>query len=136
MGIHDAIRQAERVLVASNVPGGSALATHGEVDPRWHAILEVGEYIETHPDEVWAFIRRWGTHPDDDIRAAIATCLLEHLLEHHFERFFPLVEQAAEHPRFADTFSLCWKFGQAQQPINAARFDALRQALASRRARR
>ena len=105
----------------------------GEVDARWQVLIEVADFVKTHPDEIWPFVRRWGSSPDEDIRAAIATCLLEHLLEHHFERVFPLVEQAVLHPLFADTFSLCWKFGQSELPGNAARFDRLRKQLAEGR---
>jgi hypothetical protein len=30
-------------------------------------------------------VLKWGSHEDEDVRAAIATCLLEHLLEYHFK---------------------------------------------------
>jgi hypothetical protein len=96
-------------------------------------MTDVADFVRSSPDDIWPFVERWGSTGDDEVRAAIATCLLEHLLEHHFERIFPLVEQAVGNPRFADTFSLCWKHGQSALPANAARFDRLRQALADRR---
>jgi hypothetical protein len=105
----------------------------GQVDPRWMALIEVGDLIEQSPEDVWPFVLRWGSHPDDDVRAAVAACLLEHLLEFHFEKYFPLVQQAVADPLFADTFSLCWKFGQAEIPANAARFDVLLRETALRR---
>ena len=105
----------------------------GSIDPRWLALIEVGDLIENHPDDVWPFVLRWGSHPDDDVRAAVAACLLEHLLEYHFERYFPLVQQAVMDPLFADTFSLCWKFGQAELPANSDRFDRLVRETAARR---
>jgi hypothetical protein len=121
--VHDVIAAAERILPGKEAP-------EGELDPRWQAIIEVGEFIETAPEEVWAFILRWGSHPDEDLRAAIATCLLEHLLDADFERFFPLVEERTlQEPLFADTFTKCWKFGQSRVPHNTARFDALRRRL-------
>ena len=41
---------------------------------RWQAIIDVGEYIESGPELIWEFVAHWGTHPQDDLRMAIATC--------------------------------------------------------------
>jgi hypothetical protein len=122
VGVHEAIRHANALL-----PGEPA---HEGADPRWQAIIAVGEHIESEPEAVWSFIRRWGGHRQEDLRAAVATCLLEHLLEHHFAAYFPRVEQAAlGEPLFADTFRRCWHFGQAEVKGNAERFEALRERL-------
>jgi hypothetical protein len=95
------IASAEQIL-----PG--VAAPDGDDDPRWQAIIEVSNFIEAEPEPIWAFIVRWGSHPDADLRDAIATCLLEHFLEHHFEQYFPLVEaRAAEDGLFAHTFCMC-----------------------------
>jgi hypothetical protein len=60
---------------------------------------------------------------------AVATCLLEHLLQHHFDRFIARVEDdAMASAQFADTVSHCWKFGQAEEPSRAARLDRLMSA--------
>jgi hypothetical protein len=67
------------------------------------------------------------SHEDDDLRAAIATCLLEHLLEYHFDLIFPRVETAVKsNARFARTAAQFWKFGEAEHPKRAERFDRLR----------
>jgi hypothetical protein len=125
MDVHQAIREAEAVL--PGVP-----APEGQLDPRWQAIIAVGEFIESDPDAVWEFIRRWGVGKDEDLRDAIATCLLEHLLEHHFAAYFPLVEHLAlSGGLFADTFRRCWQLGQAEEPANAERFNAPRTRLSS-----
>lgn len=114
-----AIQRAETLL-----PGQRA--EQHSIDPRWQAIIRVGEFIGSHPDEVLEFALRWGKHAQKDLRAAIATCLLEHLLEHHFERVFPRVRTAAlTSRRFADTFSGCWKFGQTNKSANSRQFDTL-----------
>ena len=123
-----AIAEAERLLTRPP-------ASDGHIDLRWKALIDVADYVRSHPDDVWQFVLRWGMDDHDDVRAAIATCLLEHLLEHHFDHIFPLVEDAVVNPRFADTFCLCWKFGQSALPPNAGRFDRLRHELAERRAR-
>jgi hypothetical protein len=120
MTLREAIAHAEAVLPGTPAP-------EGERDERWQRIIEVGTYIRDEPEPVWEFVARWGAHEQEDLRTAIATCLLEHLLEHHFALLFPRVEQLADiEPRFADTFTQCWKLGESLSPENAARFDALR----------
>ena len=90
------------------------------------AIIAVADFIETEPEAVWSFARKWGAHPDDDLRMAISTCVLEHLLEHHFEVFISRVEEAARvDPLFASMVTNCWKLGQSEEPTRAARFDRL-----------
>jgi hypothetical protein len=126
MSVGDPIREAEALL-----PG---VPSEEEKDPRWQVIIAIEKYIESEPEEVWSFIRRWGGHADEDLRTAIATCLLEHLLEYHFAAYFPQVQQAAlADPRFAHTFLLCSQFGQSEEPENAARFAALKGHLLERK---
>lgn len=119
MTVTEAIRQANMLL-----PGRAA--PDGQTDPRWQAIIAVGEFVKSDPDAVWRFTRRWGSHRNADLRTAIATCLLEHLLERHFDLVFPRVERLARTSKhFGDTVACCWKFGQAKRPRNAARLERL-----------
>lgn len=123
MTILQAIRKAERVLPGRQAP-------QGELDPRWQAIIAIGDHIEHHPDVVWLFTRKWGAHANADLRTAVATCLLEHLLEHHFDRIFPLVSEACRQSvRFCDTVMRCGEFGQTNIPRNLRRFHALTRSL-------
>ncbi|MBI2827121.1 MAG: hypothetical protein HYX69_20820 [Planctomycetia bacterium] len=125
MTVHQAIRRAEALLPGEPVHEGR--------DPRWQAILKIAEHIESEPEPVWQFIVAWGDHPQEDLRDAVACCLLEHLLEHHFSKFFPRIETPAmERPLFGDMFQRCWKFGQSEEPENAKRFDELQQRLGER----
>jgi hypothetical protein len=118
-----AIARAERVLPGKPAP-------EGQRDPRWQAIIRVGEFIETHPEHVWEFAHRWGRHAQSDLRAAVATCLLEHLMERHFDLVFPRVRRAVlESARFAETFRMCWAFGQAKERNRAARVRRLKKRL-------
>jgi hypothetical protein len=120
MSVNTAIRAAEKLL-----PG--VAAADDASDPRWQAIIEVAEFVEDEPEAVWRFVERWGRHSDKDLQSAIATCLLEHLLEHHFKSVFPRVEALAKHnPEFASTFSKCAQFGQSEAPGNAAKFARLK----------
>jgi hypothetical protein len=115
----EAIAAAERVL-----PG--ELAPEGESDPRWQAIIIVGEFVKTAPDVLWPFSLRWGSHPDADLRMAIATCVLEHLLEHHFDTLIERVETAAMgSPEFSRTVLACWTFRKSDESQRAARFRRL-----------
>ena len=50
-----------------------------------------GESIATNPESVWQVVAEFGNSPDDDMRAAIACVLLEHLLEEDFETYFARV---------------------------------------------
>ena len=119
MDVHQAIAAAEAVL-----PGHAA--PDGEEDPRWQAMIAIADFLADEPEPICGFILRWGSHPDADLQSAVASCLLEHLLELHFTQFFPEVEaQVHRNAVFADTFSRCWKFGQADEAPNSSRFDAL-----------
>lgn len=122
--IDTAIARAESILPGVQAPDDV------DEDPRWQAIIDIENHIESAPEPIWLFISRWGSHPDEDLRTAIATCLLEHLLEYHFQAYFPLVEErAGADGLFAFTFCMCSKFGQSEEPQNALRFDALQTRL-------
>src|SRR5262245_57723691 len=113
------MREATGILPGTPAPDD-------ELDPRWQAIIRVGEFIETHPEPIWEFVAIWGRHADPDLRAAVATCLLEHLLEHHFSSIFPRVEALAlGDANFCKTVAQCFKFGQSADPKNSRRLDAL-----------
>lgn len=125
MKIETAIAKAERLLPGTAAP-------EGKRDPRWHAVIAVADHIAKRPLEVWRFARKWGAHSNRDVRAAIASCVLEHLLEHHFATVFPLVKRACQQSRrFADTFRACWQFGQAELPGNSQQFMQLKTTLAN-----
>ena len=113
----ESIAKAEAILPGVAAPDEAP-------DPRWQAIIAVGEFIESEPGPVLAFALRWGTHRDLDLRAAVATCLLEHLLEHHFDSCFPAVERLARsNAFFGETLAMCARFGESESPKNAARLD-------------
>jgi hypothetical protein len=85
-------------------------------DCRWQAIIVVGEFIEENPEGVWEVICEHGVSDDDDMRTAVATVLLEHLLEYHFSAYFPRLKEKIKDGSslLADTLSRCWAFGQAE----------------------
>ena len=85
-------------------------------DCRWQAIIVVGESVEENPEDVWRVICEFGVSEDEDMRVAVATVLLEHLLEHYFAAYFPRIEEKIKEgaPLLKDTLSRCWAFGQAE----------------------
>ena len=116
---------AEAIAAAEALLPGTA-ARHHQRDFRWRAIIQVGQFIESNPDEVLSFVLKWGGHEDEDLRSAVATCLLEHLLEHHFDRVVPrLASRIAEDQRFGDMCETCWSFGQAETPSRRMEWQAL-----------
>ena len=117
--VQEALAVAEQLLPGRPAPDGTE-------DARWQAIIEVAMFAEREPEVIWPFVLKWGSQEEKDVRAAIATCLLEDLLQYHFDLIFPLVESAAKsNELFGKTTAICWKFGEAAEPIRAARFDAL-----------
>ncbi len=119
MSVTEAIEFATSLLPGSPLP-------EGQEDARWQAMLRIGEYVETDPEPVWRFVGEWGSCTEEDVRDAVACCLLEHLLEHHFDLVFPRVRKTVkENPLFRDTFSRCWKFGQSDASANARNLERL-----------
>lgn len=120
MTVHEAIAVAEEILPGHPAPDDME-------DPRWKAIIEVSQFAQQELEAIWPFVLRWGSHEDADLRAAIATCLLEHLLEYHFDLIFPRVEAATRsNVLFGKTTAQCCKFGDANEPTRAERLDRLR----------
>ena len=82
--------------------------------------------MEHEPEAIWPFVLKWGSQEDGDVRAAIATCLLGHLLEYHFDLLFARVEEAARgNVWFAKTTAMCRKFGDTIESKRSVRFDNL-----------
>lgn len=95
---------------------------------RWRGAADLGEYVFDHPEEAWPLVLEFGSSAVEDIRSAIATCVLEHILEHHFDVYFPVLVLEIETKKndlFADTLSLCSKFGQSREYSRAMRWDSL-----------
>jgi hypothetical protein len=114
--------------VHAEIARAEELLARGDEKARWDGAEILGEFAETAPELAWPVVVCFGSSDDPDVRAAIATCVLEHIFEYHFERYFPEAERivSAGDTRFADTVASCWAFGQTEFPANRARFDALR----------
>jgi len=62
---------------------------------RWQAAIALGEFAASDPERIWPLVLKHGSRRHADARMAIATCVLEHILEHHFDAFFSRVADAA-----------------------------------------
>jgi hypothetical protein len=121
--VNGAIKKAESILPGVPAPEGAE-------DARWQAIMRIEDFIPTEPEPIWLFAKRWGKHPNEDLRTAVGVLLIEPLLAHHFALVFPRVERLAlTSKRFAFAFGTCWNIGQAKEPQNAVRFHRLKKEL-------
>jgi hypothetical protein len=94
---------------------------------RWQAAIALGEFAESDPEHIWPLVVKHGSRRHADARMAIATCVLEHILDYHFDAFFPRVVTIARSSRwFRTTFGWCWQMGQAALPRNARRWGRLK----------
>jgi len=102
---------------------------------RWQAAIALGEFAASDPERIWPLVVKHGSRRHADARMAIATCILEHILEYHFDVFFPRVAVTARSCRwFRTTFGWCWQMGQAELPRNARRWRRLERELHDRAA--
>ncbi len=100
-------------------------------DTRWHAACALSEYCESDGDAelIWPLVVKWGSHENEDVRAAIGVCVLEHILQYHFNKYMgkcALIIKTGN-LKFGDTFSICGKFGKSERPENSARMDRLKE---------
>lgn len=86
-------------------------------DIRWHAFCALGDFVEDFPHKVWPFVIKYGSHRSRDMRLAVSCCLLEHILEYHFDEYFPKVEKIITNgdKKFLFTLTMCWYFGEAEK---------------------
>jgi len=93
------------------------LVSSNNNDVRWQSLIVLGEYLSSghRHAEVWEVITQcWDG--DDDMKDALATVLLEHLLEYDFAGTFRRIEDALpQHgAEIVDLLRRCWAFGAAK----------------------
>jgi len=93
----------------------------------WEAAIGLEELIDSHPLEVWSIAKEYGSIKTRERQEAVATCILEHLLEKKFELIFPLLtkEVTTGNKTLGLTFLMCWKFGQSKSSSNSKKWDRL-----------
>ena len=99
-------------LIQGYLSLAQTLVEDSDNDCRWQALIVIGEFIESHPAEVWKVVGKYAVSEDEDMRVGVAKVLLEHLLEHHDKRYRKRVEKmSASSPLFASTYDMCSDFG-------------------------
>ena len=99
MSVTAAIERAKATLHRRSVDEGR--------DPRWQAIIDVSEYLESEPEPIWSFIEELHDTKDEDLQAALATCLLEHLFQDHPQYRDRAERLAARSPHFRHMLEMC-----------------------------
>ncbi|NLY00166.1 MAG: hypothetical protein GXY83_29050 [Rhodopirellula sp.] len=96
-------------------------------DVRWQALIVIGSYIPfgRRNEEIWNLIVEF-CGIDDDMQDALATVLLEHLLEHDFDRTVERIKTAipVRSVPLLGLLERCWQFGQPE-----AKWRQLRQII-------
>ena len=118
-------RESMPVLMPVNVIE-TGLQSRSEKE-RWAAAEAATEYVYAEPDKIWPLAIRFGWSDELDLRQAIASCVLEHVLEHHFETFFPRLEAEIRsgNANLRHTLKLSWKLGRSEIAANSAQWDTL-----------
>ncbi len=103
-----------------------ALDRHEDV--RWRALTLLGDYTDPcglqAPQKLWPVVERLGASRSAGLRSGVACCVLEHLLEHHFDEYYPRVREKIEagDRKMLEMLATCHPFGQAEsheRQINA-----------------
>jgi len=100
----------------------------------WQEAINLAESIDTDADEVFAIISQAlsKTRHGDTI-AALATCVIEHILERDFAYFDQIEREINKgNGRMLYALASCRKFGESKRDENSRRWDAL---LAANKAR-
>ncbi len=111
-------RQIERYGIRDGyLPLARSLVADADSHCRWQALMVVGHFAERHASAVWPVVLEHGASEDEDMRSGVATVLLEPILKHHYEEYFPVLKAAVEagDAHLTDTLRRCWLFGGAKR---------------------
>lgn len=91
----------------------------------WKGAAKLSEFGFGSPERIWNTVVKYGSRENEELQRAIATCVLEHILERHFDEYFPKIKQVvlAGNRHFQRTFLMCGKFGQACEKSNSCLWD-------------
>lgn len=105
-------------------------AKRGDTEAVWQiaASEPYADTAYTNPRSIWPEVLAALRVADEEIAAAIGTCLLEHMLEVDFAFFNAVIaENMPCVPMLAEAMSISAKFGQSKLSSNSAAFDALKE---------
>jgi hypothetical protein len=93
----------------------------------WEIAIGMGDDALTRPNVIWDDVASALRFADDDGITAIATCILEHVLENSFDDYIGRVEAeiASGNRNMLEALKRSWKFEQAKTNENSARWDGI-----------
>ena len=93
----------------------------------WAIASEMGDDALARPDLIWEDTAGALRHAEDEGITAIATCILEHVLENNFDEYIGRVEAeiASGNRSMLEALKRSWKFEQAKIGENSARWDQI-----------
>ena len=96
-------------------------------DKIWQESIALNENISDSPNEVWqTIVEALDLTKNGDTIAAIATCLLEHLLEQDFTWFGSVAERVQRgDDKLLYALSVCSKFGESTKAENSSRWNRM-----------
>lgn len=115
-----------------SLTGSSLLeaASCGNAEAVWQIAANepYADVAYTNPRSIWPEVLAALKVADEEMAAAIGTCLLEHMLEVDFVFFHRSISDSMQStPMLAEAISSSAKFGQSLLPPNSAMFDALKE---------
>ncbi len=121
---------AMRVLIEQGQPPSAyldlaePLIADADSTCRWQACIVVSEAISSSPDSVWEAILAHSNGPDGDLQAALACVLLEELLQHDFDAYFPRLKREvwAGRSSLQGILRMCWLDLSGRQRSQLDRF--------------
>jgi hypothetical protein len=99
----------------------------GDEKRYWKAAADACEYVQKAPNLIWPLVVKAGSSEEEDLRMAMAACVLEHLLGEHFEEYFPKVKELinAGNRNLRSTLEFCSKMDQSEEERNSSQWDEL-----------
>lgn len=101
------------------------LAWDRRKEVRWYASARIlFDYVQEHPAKIWPVTVRLGASRSPDLRSAVAVCLLEQLLEYHYDEYFLKIRDKIEagDRKMLEMLAISYHVGQAalhKDEINA-----------------
>ena len=99
----------------------------GDEKRYWKAAADLRGFVEQNPSAIWSLVVKAGSSDLDDLRVAIANDALEHILDSHFDEYFPKVEEIVKsgNTNFRITLGHCYPMDQAATKENRLRWEKL-----------
>jgi hypothetical protein len=94
----------------------------------WSACALLSHFVEQEPGRLLRVVRHFSEAATSEQRAALGKCILEHLLEWHFDLAIHAIRAETDQSvRFAmvDVLSRCWPFGEAARSHKWKSVEAL-----------